>query len=382
MTRVAMPFSIPRLEALVRGSLGTTIESMQEMSGGASTRSYFRLHFSSVHAFEVTDMNANRPANAARTTRANRGPTHAVVMFAPEGAVPEEITSAEDRPRWPFLEMRELLESHGVRVPLLYGEDCSAGLVLLEDLGDTTLAEALRASPSRRPALYTRAVHDLVAMHRALGDCRGSVVATRAFDETLLRWELAHFSEFALDARGVVRSASSRQALDSVFDDVARSLSARPRSFVHRDYQSRNLMLDPLGQTRGDTDALVVIDFQDALLGPRAYDLVALLRDSYQDLSEPFVDEMISCYAREAGLDPRATLSLRDEFDRLTVQRKLKDAGRFVFIDRVKHDPSFLPYVAPSLARVRRALERLTADPVFAKVQRLLREALPDAFGS
>ncbi len=323
---------------------------LELLPGGASTRRYLRV----------------------------RGPKgQGIAMYAPEGAKPEEVSSDVEARRWPFLEVRDLLESRGVRVPRLLGERCSVGVLLLEDLGDVTLAEALRAAPDRRRELYLRAVRDLAAMHRALATLpESSVVGSRAFDETLLRWELAHFVEWGLDARGLQRSEAQKSGLDAAFDQLARELAARPRGFVHRDYQSRNLMLDP---TPGaDRDALVVIDFQDALLGPKSYDLVALLGDSYQNLDEDFVAEMIAAYAHAAGLDDAAHADLRHEFDRLTVQRKLKDAGRFVFIERKKGDPSFLPYIAPSLARVRGALARLEREPLFATIRGLLAESLPE----
>ena len=346
------------LDGLVRGSFGAGDYSLVELPGGASTRRYFRVH-------------AGRDGAA-------RG---AIAMYAPEGAKPEEVTAGATATKWPFVEVQALLASHGVRVPVLLGDASDDGVLLLEDLGDDTLAAVLAREPARRSTLYRRAVVDLAAMHRALEALpAGSIVATRAFDEKLLRWELAHFVEWGLDARAIARSPAARRALDEAFDDVARELAQRPRGFVHRDYQSRNLMLDPTGPARGDGDALVVIDFQDALLGPRAYDLVALMRDSYQDLDEAFVSAMVDVYADASGLGGDARVALRDEFDRLTVQRKLKDAGRFVFIEHKKGDPSFLPYVAPSLLRVRRALERLSGAPTFSTNAALLAEALPDAF--
>jgi N-acetylmuramate 1-kinase len=346
------------LEGLVTKALGAGDHSCIEMPGGASTRRYFRI------------------------TARGPGEPRAIAMYAPDGARPEEVTAGGVATRWPFVEVQELLASRGVRVPRLLGDASDDGVLLLEDLGDDTLAAVLARTPERRVSLYRRAVVDLASMHRALVTLPdGSIVASRAFDETLLRWELAHFVEWGLDARAVTRSPAARRALDEAFDDVARELAARPRGFVHRDYQSRNLMLDPGGPARGDADALVVIDFQDALLGPRAYDLVALLRDSYQDLDEDFVATMIATYADAAGLDEANRAALRDEFDRLTVQRKLKDAGRFVFIEHKKGDPSFLPYIAPSLLRVRRALERLSSVPTFRTIRELLAEALPDGFG-
>jgi hypothetical protein len=100
------------------------------------------------------------------------------------------------------------------------------------------------------------------------------------------------------------------------------------RHFVHRDYQSRNLMVRASG-------AICWIDFQDALLGPRVYDLVALLNDSYQEFDRAFVEARLDEFAAAAGLGKDERALLGREFDYVTVQRKLKDAGRFVFIDRV-----------------------------------------------
>jgi aminoglycoside/choline kinase family phosphotransferase len=105
----------------------------------------------------------------------------------------------------------------------------------------------------------------------------------------------------------------------------------------------------------------VVIDFQDALLGPRQYDLVALLRDSYVELEPAFVEAMLRRYldrlAAEGG--PRLEYGpFREVFDLLTIQRKLKDAGRFVFIDRVKGNPGFLVSIPASLRYVREAFAR------------------------
>jgi aminoglycoside/choline kinase family phosphotransferase len=353
---------LPRdvLEAMVVAALGASVDRIDEMPGGASTRRYLRV-FAKPRAHAQ-----NKPKGAS-----------AVAMWAPDGARPEEITAGGPPARWPFLEVRDLLARAGVRVPELLGDRSDVGLLLLEDLGDVTLAEAIRVAPERRRALYARAVRDLAKMHAALQHrLEGTIVATRAFDEALLRWELAHFVEWGLDARGVVLSTTDRAALDDAFDRIARDLASRPRGFVHRDYQSRNLMIDPR-----DDDALVVIDFQDALMGPRSYDMVALMRDSYQDLDEAFVGEMLAIYGDTRGFDHAQRDEMRDELDRLTVQRKLKDAGRFVFIERKKGDPSFLPYVTPSLKRVRGALERLGDRAPFDVVRAVLARAMPEHFG-
>jgi aminoglycoside/choline kinase family phosphotransferase len=319
------------LERLVRGALGVSPTSVTPMPGGASTRRYLRVE---------------------------AGKQRAVAMFVPD-ATPEEVTSGAPRARWPFLEVHALLSERGVRVPRVLAESCDEGLLVLEDLGDDTLAAYLEREPAQREVIYRKAVTDLARAQQALADLpEGSVVGSRAFDEKLLRWELEHFREWGLDARGKALSAPERAAFDAIADRLATRIAAWPRGFVHRDYQSRNLMVASAG---GATE-LVWIDFQDALMGPRVYDLVALLNDSYQTIDRAFTEARLDDFAGAMGYGTDERAALGREFDLQTVQRKLKDAGRFVFIDRVKKNPSFLPYVEPTLEKVKGALARLEDD--------------------
>jgi aminoglycoside/choline kinase family phosphotransferase len=326
-----LTFDPEALAALVHAALGHRPSSVDPMPGGASTRRFLRVR---------------TPGDSF------------VAMFVPDAA-PEEVTSDTARTRWPFLEVQELLHARGVRVPRVLAEDCARGLLLVEDLGDETLAAFLSRAPERKAEIYRRAVADLAAAQRKLEKLPGSsVIATRAFDEKLLRWELDHFREWGLDARGRELEPIERARFDALAQRLAERIAAFSRGFVHRDYQSRNLMVKEEGGALG----LVWIDFQDALLGPRVYDLVALLNDSYQSFDRPFIESMLDAYAAAAELDVRGRVELGREFDVVTVQRKLKDAGRFIFIDRVKKNPSFLPYFEPSLTKVRAALDRLADE--------------------
>jgi aminoglycoside/choline kinase family phosphotransferase len=114
-------------------------------------------------------------------------------------------------------------------------------------------------------------------------------------------------------------------------------------------------------------------------MGPRVYDMVALLQDSYQDFDASFVEARLFEYAEAAGLDEGERATLRTEFDLVTIQRKLKDAGRFVFIERVKGNASFVPYIDPSLRKVRAALGRVAhAEPDLEELGAILHRALPE----
>ena len=353
-TSATAPVDLTPLAELVRRAWGSELQA-SPMPGGASTRRYYRLALPSGRS--------------------------AVAMFVPEGGKPEEVQKAHDAVRWPFLEVRDLLAERGIEVPTILAEDTDRGWLVIEDLGDDTLANWLTQRPTDKPALYTLAVTDLARAQRVLGSLpERCVVASRTFDLDLLRWEVEHFREWGLDARGKPLEAGDVARWNAISDRLARRLSDLPYGFVHRDYQSRNLMVG----TRADgSHRLVWLDFQDALLGPRVYDLVALLNDSYQEFDRAFVEARLAEYASAAGLPASELPKLVDEFDLVTVQRKLKDAGRFVFIDRMKNNASFLKFVSPTIVKVGAALARLAPrDPDMAELRDILRRALGDELGS
>jgi hypothetical protein len=340
--------------------------AVRRLAGHASMRSYWR----------VGARPATWPPRDADGIElgAPMHPSH-VVMAMPPGAGPEEITRGGRPSVDPFVDVREYLDRRGVRVPRIlafYPDDVQGGLMVLEDLGDETLEARILAGDAPEP-LYRRAI-DQLAHLRASADGSGDrcVAHGRSFDRELYRWELDHFREWLLEAwKGARLSPAERGVVEQEFDRIARLLEAEPRGFTHRDYQSRNIMVLPGGEQ-------AVIDFQDALLGPAQYDLVALLRDSYVELPGDLVDRMIGRYleqlARLGGprLEPGR---FRQVFDLLTIQRKLKDAGRFVFIDRVKGNPGFLPSIPASLRYVREAFAR---RPDLAELQEILARHVPE----
>jgi aminoglycoside/choline kinase family phosphotransferase len=266
----------------------------------------------------------------------------------------------------PFLNVQRYLARAGVAVPEVYRYDAQLGLVYLEDLGDVTFeSQVLDANDEVRAHWYRLAIDQLVTLQTFAvahpdPDC---VAFSRGFDFELLKWELDHFREYGLEAQGHSLTPAEREEVERHFQNIAEQLAEAPRLFVHRDYQSRNLMVEG--------ERLRVIDFQDALLGTPAYDLVGLLRDSYVPLSVPLLDQLVAYHADQAG-QPQA--EFRALFDLQTVQRKLKDSGRFVFIDRVKKNPSFLVHIPNSLAYVRNAFARL---PELAPLQEILGRYLP-----
>jgi hypothetical protein len=108
------------------------------------------------------------------------------------------------------------------------------------------------------------------------------------------------------------------------------------------------------------------------MLGPRVYDLVALLGDSYQSFDRAFIDSRLSEFCGELNLHEDEEAELGRQFDLVMVQRKLKDAGRFVFIERKNGNPGFLKFVDPTIAKARASLHRLAHDPKLHGLTELL----------
>jgi N-acetylmuramate 1-kinase len=314
-------------------------------------------------------------ASNRRYLRVGTWPQSWVVMVMPEQPhKSEEAAGVAVAAELPFVDVQRYLARLGVRVPAILRYDEPAGMMVLEDLGDVTLERALKDTGAE--ALYGSAV-DMLSRLRAAAEANpdaASIAFRRAFEEDLYLWELHHFREWGLEAwSGKVPTSSERAVLEEAFKSMARRLAASPRGFTHRDYQSRNLMVKD--------GELVVIDFQDALLGPRAYDLVALLRDSYVALDEELVEAMLRRYQEaldKATGKKQSAQDFRAFFDLLTVQRKLKDAGRFEFIHRQKQNASFLPHIPQSLAYVRRAFERLPTDAAVQALRRVAARYVPE----
>lgn len=351
-----LAFAEQPLRALLQKHAPNRDFTLEPMPGGASLRRFFRVRFTDERDATSGDLPG------------------AVAMFFPDPETPEEVSAETGTPprEWPFLEVRALLEARGIAVPRLIGSDCAAGWLLVEDLGDVTLAERLRVAPEQKPQLYQQAVRDLARAQLALADLpEASIVRARRFDSSLLLWEIEHFREFGLEARGITPSGEQAQCFIRCASEIADAIAALPLGFVHRDYQSRNLMLHPRDV---GAEQLFWIDFQDALLGPCAYDLVALLGDSYQSFDDAFVEERLADFAEARGLGHAALRQLRREFDLITVQRKLKDAGRFVFIQHKKGDSSYLRFIEPSLRLVQRAMQRLDDLEPVRTLHGLLRE--------
>ena len=282
-------------------------------------------------------------ASFRRYFRAVDGARTAILMDAPP---------PQEDPR-PFIQMAQWLTANGFAAPEIHGVDLAHGLVLLQDFGDVRMRETVDAEPAREGALYGAAIDILVALHAR------EAAPLAPYDRAVLHREANLLTEYYCPALGIVADqAAYAAAWDAVFDHAL----AGPAVTVLRDFHAENLML--IG-----ADTLGLLDFQDALAGHPAYDLVSLLQDARRDVGEDVEAAMLARYKAatqtDAGFDAA--------YHVLGAQRNAKIVG--IFTRLWKRDGKLrYPTLCP---RVWRYLDRDLAKPALAPVKAWFDATIP-----
>ena len=219
----------------------------------------------------------------------------------------------------PWLEVAARLAAAEVDAPVVFASDAERGFVLMSDLGNSTLLPALDAGSV--DTLYARALALLLRMQRHVEPAR-----LPAYDEPRLVAEMELMPEWFLGRHlGFRPDCDQWDVIELAFRSLVNSALEQPWVFVHRDFHSRNLMLQPDG-------SLATIDFQDAVTGPVTYDLVSLLRDCYVAWPDARVYAWVEEYRLEladCGLCDVDAARFRRWFDLMGLQRHLKVLGIF-----------------------------------------------------
>jgi aminoglycoside/choline kinase family phosphotransferase len=271
-------------------------------------------------------------ASFRRYFRVERPGQTAILMDAP----PEHEDSR------PFLAVARHLDAVGFRAPRLLAEDLELGLFLLEDFGDRRMREAIEAEPAAEMPIYEQATDLLVDLHAT------APAELPPYDMAAYQREAGLFPEWYMPAVGAACDAASyRAAWDAALAPIASDWSTT----VLRDYHAENIMLLPDG-------ALGLLDFQDALAGHPAYDLVSLLQDARRDVPEQVEAAMIARYAAKRRFDAAA-------YALLGAQRNAKILGIFTRLWKRDGKPRYLAFQP----RVWGYLERDLAHPALAPVK-------------
>lgn len=216
-----------------------------------------------------------------------------------------------------FVNVAEIMTS-AVNVPDIIARDIERGFLLLQDFGTVEFAHLIRDDADNVNAYYTRALQTLADLQTLPTD-----VNLPAYSDEKLSAEMDLFTEWFLPYVGVSLTEDAKSMWQTFKDDLIEQIKLQPKVVVHRDYHSRNLMADK------GSDALGVIDFQDAVIGAYSYDLVSLVRDAYVDFHETWVNARIGEFHAIKGLNINVDDFIRD-VNIMGVQRHLKVLGIFI----------------------------------------------------
>ena len=296
-------------------------------------------------------------ASFRRYLRERRNGAGAVLMDAPP----------EHEDVRPFVRIARHLRGLGLSAPAILCADEDAGLLLLEDLGDDTFTRLLAAGADER-TLYRLAVDVLIHLHRlappaAVPAGLPSYDLQRLLDEALLLVDW-----FLPAAAGRPVETGVRADFVAAWEAALAESLAQPVTLVLRDFHVDNLM-----QLAGRSGlaACGLLDFQDVVAGPAAYDLMSLLEDARRDIAAALRHEMLACYI--AGVAPDDTAAFGRSFAVLAAQRHAKVIGIFTRLDRRDGKPGYLVHIP----RVWRLLQSALQNPALAEVRRWFDRHVP-----
>ena len=332
----------------------------RRMEGDASTRIYERLV---VEEQTMVLMNAPRRPDGPPV---RDGKPYSAIAHLAEDVIP-------------YVALAQGLRDRNLSAPAILQADLDHGLIIMEDLGNERIVEGNPPAPIE--ARYKIAVDLLVSLHRRKLPDRLPVAPHREYRipsydmeaflieaELLLDWYLPSADAAAADVVREEFIALWRDALQPAID--------APPTWVLRDFHSPNLLWLP---DRESVARIGLLDFQDALIGPAAYDVASLLQDARVDVPEELEVALLSRYARarlyDQRFDPAAFARL---YATLAAQRATKILGIFARLDRRDGKPQYLRHIPRLLGYLQRSL----AHPDLAPLKAWYAANLPSNAGS
>ena len=289
--------------------------------------------------------------------RVSKGDRAAVLMDAPPEH--EDIT--------PFVRVAKYLTQHGFSAPRILFEDEKRGFLLLEDLGDQTYTRELAAGGDEA-MLYELAIDTLVQLHET--------AASENLPEDIPPYDMDHLmAEVMLFVDWFLPAVSDRDVgqvargdYEAVWQETLAALATKRETLVLRDYHVDNLMWLP---DRTGTARCGLLDFQDALSGARAYDLMSLVEDARRDVASDLKEHLIQRYL--AAMEDIDESALRHEMAVLGAGRHAKVIGIFTRLSRRDGKSQYLAHIP----HVWSLLENSLAHPALSSVANWFKRHVP-----
>jgi len=298
------------IEAWVKDELGYKDYKFEVVSDDASYRKYYRLRLKEEKTFIIMD------------------------------------SSIQVESIYPFIDVSVRLLKANVQIPRVYAQNLDRGYLLIQDLGDTHLADILNEMSCTM--LYTKCMHEILKMQKA------DTSELELYDEDFLMFEMELMEEWYLKAHlGILLDAHEQRELSALLNLIKDEVLSQPQGyFVHRDFHSRNIMFAGRGK-------VWVIDYQDARIGAITYDLVSLLKDVYVRFDRQKIIELVLEFKLLKG---RELEGVSDEqfirwFDFMGLQRHIKILGIFARLKIRDNKPAYINDIPLTLEYIYEVIE-------------------------
>ncbi|WP_315898815.1 aminoglycoside phosphotransferase family protein [Tateyamaria omphalii] len=262
----------------------------------------------------------------------------------------------------PFVAVTTYLRDAGLSAPEIFAQDARNGFLLIEDLGDDLFARILKTQPSLETPLYEAATDVLLHLHGAAAPDLPRYDAYVMTDAACLA-----FDWYQRGATGSV-DIDARSAFATGMKNALAPLDAMAPVLIQRDYHAENLIWLP---GREGVQKVGLLDYQDAMLGHPAYDLVSVLQDARRDVSMDVQKAMLGRYIDGSGAD---AATFTDAYVLLGLQRNLRILGVFARLSLAYGKPHYVDFIP-------RVWEHITTNlrhPSASHLDRLVRMHLPE----
>lgn len=281
------------------------------------------------------------------------GDKNLVLMFAPPSH--EDIK--------PFEKIAKFLFENQFSAPQILHRDEENGFLLLEDFGDDTYGRVLKINAENEYPLYEKALDVLLELHKIKAP---SDVAP--YNNALLFREVMLFIDWYLPLKNKKISQAQISTYKHLWFDLFDLIDKENQVLVLRDYHADNLMIL---KDRQNYKAVGLLDFQDAVVGAKAYDLVSLLEDARRDLDPKNAEKLLQYYLDKSKLDKS---SFMQDYEILSLQRNIKIIGIFARLSIRDGKNNYLDLMPRVLGFIENRLNSNNKN--FSQIKNLLKNLL------
>jgi len=320
----------------------------RHLTGDASVRAYEHIHAGG-DRFVLMD-----------------APRHAPGPILAHGKYYQQIAHIAEDVK-PFIAVGQHLVSRGLRAPAIYEADIEAGILLIEDLGSDGVLDANGAPVAER---YRESAACLAHLHgqafeRDLPVADGIVHPVPDFDRDAMQIEVSLLTDWYLPfKRGTPASEEERRAYIAIWDGLIESLGGAEHNLLLRDFHSPNIIWRP---EAAGTDRVGIIDFQDAMIGPSAYDVASLVQDARVDMPDDLAEGVLAHYLalreKQGGFDRERFLR---DWHVMAAQRNCKLVGIWVRLMQRDGKPGYMRHMPRTFRNLTRALSHPDLAPLRA----------------